>query len=80
MKIQEEIEQLGKDYAKDINNINGTACFDFIVGYCKCREDMADKKYTLEDIKKAFHCGRLYLGREGDTTLEQFINSLNKQD
>jgi hypothetical protein len=35
-------------------------------------------KYTEEDLRKAFHIGRLYQSREGDTTVEQFIQSLNQ--
>ena len=27
-------------------------------------------------MRKAFHCGRLYLGREGDTNFDQFIDKL----
>jgi hypothetical protein len=32
--------------------------------------------YSEEDMKKAYHCGRLYLGREGDTTFEEFIKTI----
>lgn len=32
-------------------------CVGFIDGYEKCAEDMADKKYTDEDIKKAYNEG-----------------------
>jgi hypothetical protein len=32
--------------------------------------------YSEEDMLKSYHCGRLYLGREGDTNFEQFINKL----
>ena len=46
-------------------------------GYTQCQEDMADKKYTEEDIIKAIAYGQ--------TTKQidyhkDFINSLNKQD
>jgi hypothetical protein len=34
------------------------------------------KGYSEEDMLKSYHCGRLYLGREGDTNFEQFINKL----
>ena len=34
------------------------------------------KLYTEEQVRKAFHCGRLYLGREGDTNYEQLIEKL----
>ena len=61
MKTQEEIEQLAKeeieryrqssssiDNTREIQRFNG-----FIKGYQKCQEDMADKKYTEADIRKA---------------------------
>jgi hypothetical protein len=50
----------------------------------QCQEDMADKKYTEEDIKKAFDSGydirSSYGDRDDNMTAEQYINSLNKQD
>ena len=32
--------------------------------------------YSEEDMYKAYHCGRLYQGREGDATFEQFIRTI----
>lgn len=32
------------------------------------------KEMEKEQNKKSFHVGRLYLGREGDTTFEQYYN------
>lgn len=34
------------------------------------------KLYTEEQVRQAFNCGRLYLGREGDTNFYQFIDKL----
>ena len=34
--------------------------------------------YTEEEIIKAFHIGRCYQGREGDTTIEQYLQSLKQ--
>ena len=34
------------------------------------------KLYTEEQIKEAFNCGRLYLGREGDTNFYHLIDKL----
>ena len=61
MKTKEEIKQLAKeeieryrqssssiDDTREIQRFNG-----FIKGYQKCQEDMADKKYTEADIRKA---------------------------
>ena len=61
---------------------NQDECSGFIDGYTQCQEDMADKKYNLEDIKKAFLNGcvseRRFTRRSSE--LESYINSLNKQD
>lgn len=34
------------------------------------------KLYTEEQLKEAFNCGRLYLGREGDTNFNHLIDKL----
>jgi hypothetical protein len=50
----------------------------------QCQEDMADKKYTEEDMINAFNSGydirSSYGDRDDNMTAEQYINSLNKQD
>jgi len=58
MKTENEIMTLAEDYAKYIDDINGTACFDFFIGYTRCQEHMADKKYTKEDLREAFKQSR----------------------
>ena len=56
MKTKEEIEQLAEKYAESFRlKISSSSwheekCDDFINGYTQCQEDMADKKYTEEDI------------------------------
>jgi hypothetical protein len=69
-------------------------CSGFIDGYEKCEEDMADKKYTEEDMcafieftrnnYTGFGAPHLVYnkGRQEKTKqiFERFINSLNKQD
>jgi hypothetical protein len=45
MKTKEEIKQLAE---KEMMGMEGR--FGFVAGYEKCQEDMADKKYTEEDI------------------------------
>lgn len=52
MKTKEEIEQLAE---KEMMGMEGR--FGFEAGYEKCQEDMADKKYTEEDMLKAFYAG-----------------------
>ena len=58
MKSKEEIEQLANDYGKSVNNTDGTTAFDFKLGYSQCQRDMADKKYTEEDMLKAIEKAR----------------------
>lgn len=60
-------------------------CSGFIDGYEKCQEEMADKKYTEEDMKEAFKQSRQSLIFEKDMppvweSFEDYINSINKQD
>lgn len=65
MKTKEEIEQLAKeeieryristssiDKPKEIQRFNG-----FIKGYTQCQKDIADKKYTEEDMINASKYG-----------------------
>jgi hypothetical protein len=83
MKTQEEIEQLAKEYAKSLSiKINKTefteyAILDFSNGYTQSQEDMADKKYTKEDMLKSFWAG-VDCEADNGKNFEQFINSLNK--
>jgi len=80
MKTKEEIEQLANDYGKSVGNTDGTTAFDFKLGYTQCQEDMADKKYTEEDMLKFANqyssINNLHLKEH----LKEFIQSLNKQD
>ena len=54
MKTQEEIEQLANEWS--LINSDGTMETNsslnkgYINGYTQCQKDMADKKYTEEDI------------------------------
>jgi hypothetical protein len=86
MKTKEEIEQLAaREYWR--NNVESRS---FIKGYTQCAEDMADKKYTEEDIREAIDMARMLSHvsclEDGEyrlkysNTEEDIINSLNKQD
>jgi hypothetical protein len=87
MKTKEEIEQLAEEFTtRDHGHYHyrGKECFikGYVDSYIQCQEDMADKKYTEEDIKKAFMAGcqsERRLSRRIDE-LDKYINSLNKQD
>jgi len=84
MKTKEEIEQL----ADSTINKEGYTTDDFIIGfeqgYTQCQEDMADKKYTEEDIRNAIREGRNSIHFENDGSWwedkaveEDFIKQLN---
>lgn len=90
MKTKEEIEQL----AANLANPNVCKTTNWIEGYNQCQEDIADKKYTEEDmIKFAFDTYCYISGimkvpfnqvsenrTHAEDNLKVFINSLNKQD
>ena len=89
MKTKEEIDDLYYKYWDDFNDKydDNLHYYSFVEGYNQCQEDMADKKYTEEDLKKAFkfyayaHISQQphsYEKLEQDYL--QFINSLNKQE
>lgn len=71
MKTQEEIEQL----AANLANPNVCKTTNWIEGYTQCQEDMADKKYTEEDVINIVN-----KSRETGLTAEYLILQLNKQD
>jgi hypothetical protein len=84
---QEEIEKLAENqipYSGDIKfaEITQTKRVFYGKGYTQCQEDMADKKYTEEDMLKAFEKGALYGTTQNGNThyFNEVINSLNKQD
>ena len=82
MKTQTEIEQLAEHYFPDPYICTGKE--GFIEGYTQCQEDMANKKYTEEDLRIAFDTGYYtrdsFGDRSNNMTAEEYINSLNKQD
>lgn len=51
-------------------------------GYTKCQEDNIDKKFTLDDMKKACAVGIDIVNKEGENNFQPFedlIKSLNKE-
>ncbi len=80
MKSKKEIEQLAIDYGKSVGNKDGTAAFDFKVGYTQCQENMADKKYTKEDMLKLWNTLMVAMTNKNPIFFKDYINSLNKQD
>lgn len=93
MKTKEEIIHLAQEFHYEFQNqgLNADGCFNqyqgFIKGYTQCQENMVDKKYTEEDLRKAFKYGiEIEAGIESfdyknyPDGFSQFIDSLNKQD
>jgi hypothetical protein len=88
MKTQEEIEILAKNTLDSLEKfvlITSTKeeenifCDGFIIGYQKCQEDSKDKKYTEEDIRRAMKYASEITNNKMKY-MEDYINSLNKQD
>ena len=86
MKTKEEIEQLAN---KTYFNVDSSEDFIkhnkriFIKGYTQCQEDMAEKKYTEDDMRKCWDNGRKNKSKYQETLhidFDDYINSLNKQE
>jgi hypothetical protein len=84
MKKKEEIEQLAEKYYPPYPD--GTITDEirvlregFIKGY-SCQEDMADKKYTEEDMIDAIIYGSSLTTSNVKLYAHNYIKSLNKQD
>jgi hypothetical protein len=75
------VEWLAKDYANNsaVTNyeegINVGKYQGFIKGYQTAEKEL----FTEEEVREVFHVGRLYQGREGDTTLEQILEQLKQE-
>ena len=88
MKIKEEIVIKAKAYAEGYRcpatNENEYCKHDIISaynnGYTQCQEDMADNKYTEKDIRIAMIVALVSNNVKGSEDIEDYINSLNKQD
>ena len=87
MKKQEEIEQLANNYWEGCDGCDANDKYFFIKGfgcaYRQLKEDMADKKYTEEDLLHAFREGVLLPNSQigiMEDIFKQVVHSLNKQD
>ena len=87
MKSKEEIEQLAElwndqqtelEFGKPHNAPNRVK--SFVQGYTQCQEDMADKKYTEEDMKRCWNSCLDFnkpAGLDNGINYRDFINSIN---
>lgn len=80
MKTQQEIVIQAKAYAESIGNEDGTSAYDYVMGYTQSQEDMADKKYTEQDMIDAIIYGSSLTTSNVKLYAHNYINSLNKQD
>lgn len=79
--MKTELEEAAREYWKR-GQFGLEKCADteraFLRGGLWQAEQMKEK-YSEEDLKQAFHIGRLYQGREGDTNFEQWFEQLKKK-
>lgn len=85
MKSKEEIEQLSKEFypllTTDLICSPKLVREGYIKGYTQCQEDMADKKYTKEDVLKAGEIGEInHHDYKHIVSLLDEAKELNKQD
>lgn len=60
MKSKEEIRKMAEKFAYAVDGKkegDQSSAFAYEMGYTKCQEDNKDKKYTEEDMLKAFYAG-----------------------
>lgn len=87
MKSKEEIEKLAEKEASFTTDVHFSFGYrdGYIKAYTQCQQDMADKKYTEEDMLKCWNTAwndaiSIDFPTYKPTLYEDFINSLNKQD
>ena len=81
MKTLEEIKQMAEEFTNENSgHYHYRGKESFIKGYTQCQEDMADKKYTEEDMLKAIIYGSSLTPSHAKLYANNYINSLNKQD
>lgn len=89
MKTKEEIDKLYHKFWNEFSNKydDNLHYYSFVESYTQCQEDIINRKYTEEDLRKAFKYGvDMEAGIESfdyknyPDGFSQFINSLNKQN
>ena len=87
MKTQEQIDQLAEKYATSIYGFSNENYNDYlkckrhcIEFYSQCQEDMADKKYTEEDMRQAMICVIVSNSIKNSQDITEYSASINKQD
>lgn len=49
------------------------------IAFIEGTKRQAERMYSEEDLRKAFHVGGLYLGREGDVNFEKWFEQFKKK-
>lgn len=87
MKLKETLEEAAERYAENKSSaevFQEAHIIDFIAGanyqaermYC---EAISRSEYSEEELREAFHVGRLYQGREGDINFEKWFKQFKKK-
>jgi hypothetical protein len=82
MKTKEEIDKLYHKCWDDFSSKydDNLHYYSFVEGYTQCQEDIADKKYTEEDLHTILKLRREWYSHTDKNVVRDYINSLNKQD
>jgi hypothetical protein len=84
MKTQEERIKIFESTVKNTRfeqlSMSSDIGEGIIMGYTQCQEDMADKKYTEEDMRQAMICVIVSNSIKNSKDITEYIASINKQD
>lgn len=82
MKTKQEIDELYHKCWDDFSNKydDNLHYYSFVEGYTQCQNNMADKRYTEEDLHTILRLRKQWYSHTDKNVVRDFINSLNKQD
>lgn len=74
---KETLEEAAREYWKR-GQFGLEKAADTERAFLRGAEWQAERMYSEEDLRKSFHVGRLYQGREADTTFEEWFEQFSK--
>ena len=79
MKTPEEIEQLAEKWYNKQGKLSPSIVEKraFKEGYTQCQQDNSEKKYTIEDMKKACAIGIDIVNKSGENDFQPFEDLIN---
>ena len=82
MKTKPEIDELYHKCWDDFSNKydDNLHYYSFVEGYTQCQNNMADKRYTEEDLHTILRLRKEWYSHTDKNVVRDFIQSLNKQD